>query len=71
MSLLPSSFKVYTSNISARDISYVNKMPATYPKYPFTNTEMKVKTFIDNISDIRNKIARIFENSWDSKFYWK
>ena len=28
-------------------------MPATYPKYPFTNTEMKVKTFIDNISDIR------------------
>ena len=53
MSLLPSSFKVYTSNIPANDISYVNKMPATYPKYPFTNTEMKMKTFIDNISDIR------------------
>ena len=28
-------------------------MPATYPKYPFTNIEMKMKTFIDNISDIR------------------
>ena len=53
MSLLLSSFKVYTSNIPASDISYVNKMPATYPKYSFTNTEMKVKTFIDNISDIR------------------
>ena len=44
MSLLPSSFKVYTSNIAANDISYVNKMPATYPKYLFTNTEMKLKT---------------------------
>ena len=53
MSLLPSSFKLYTSNIPANDISYVNKMPATYPKYPFTNTEMKTKTFIDNISDTR------------------
>ena len=48
MSLLPSSFKVYTSNISANDI----KMRKTYPKYPFTNTETKMKTFIDNISDI-------------------
>ena len=28
-------------------------MPTTYPKYPFTNTEMTIKTFIDNISDIR------------------
>ena len=28
-------------------------MPAIYPKYPFTNTEMKLKTFINNISDIR------------------
>ena len=53
MSLLPPTFKVYTSNIPANDISYVNKMPTTYPKYSFTNTEMKVKTFIDNISDIR------------------
>ena len=53
MSLLPPSFKVYTSNIHANDTSYVNKMPTTYPKYPFTNTEMKMKTFIDNISDIR------------------
>ena len=33
MSLLPSSFKVYTSNIPANDISYVSKMPTTYPKY--------------------------------------
>ena len=53
MSLVPSSFKVYTSNIPANGIRYVNKMPATYPKYPFTNIEMKMKTFIDNISDIR------------------
>ena len=53
MSLLSSSLKVYTSNIPANDISHVNKMPATYPKYPFTSTEMKMKTFIDNISDIR------------------
>ena len=53
MSLLPSSFKVYTSNIPANDISYVSKMFTTYPKYPFTNTEMKMNTFIDNISDIR------------------
>ena len=28
-------------------------MPVSYPKYPFTNTEMKMKTFIGNISDIR------------------
>ena len=53
MSLLPSSFKVYTSNIPANDISSVSKMPTTYLKYPFTNTEMKMKTFIDNTSDIR------------------
>ena len=53
MSLLPSSFKVYTSNIPANDISYVNEMPTTYPEYPFTNTAMKMKTFIDNTSDVR------------------
>ena len=28
-------------------------MPTTYLKYPWTNTEMKMKTFIDNISYIR------------------
>ena len=44
MSLLPSSFKVYTSNIPANDVSYVNKMFTTYPKCPFINTEMKMKT---------------------------
>ena len=66
MSLLPSSFKVYTSNIPANDISYVNKMPATYPKYPFTNTEMKMKTFIDNISDIR-KLKLLESLKIDSK----
>ena len=54
MSLLPPSFKVYTSNIPANDISYVNKMSTTYPKYPFTNTEMKIKTFIDNTSDMKS-----------------
>ena len=53
MPLLPSSFKVYTSNIPANNISYVNEMPTTYPNYTFTNTEMKMKKFIDNISDIR------------------
>ena len=53
MSLLPSCFKVYTSIIPANDISYVNKMATTYPKYLFANTEMKMKTFIDNISDIK------------------
>ena len=53
MLLLPSSFKVYTSNIPANDISYVNKMPKIYPKYPFTKTEIKMETFMDNISDIR------------------
>ena len=53
MSLLPSSFKVYTSNIPANDISSVSKMPTTYLKYPFTNTEIKMKTFIDNTLDIR------------------
>ena len=51
--LLPSSFELYTSIIPGNDISYVNKMPATYSKYHFTNTEMKMKTFIDNISNIR------------------
>ena len=53
ISLLTPSFKVHTSNIPANDISYVNKMPTTYSKYTFTNTEMKMKIFIDNISDIR------------------
>ena len=53
MPLLPPSFKVYTSNIPANDISYVNKMSTTYRKYPFTNTEMKIKTFIDNTSDTK------------------
>ena len=47
MSLLPSCFKVYTSIIPANDISYVNKMATTYPKYLFANTEMKMKTFIE------------------------
>ena len=28
-------------------------MPTTYPKFPFTNTEMKMNTFTDSISDIR------------------
>ena len=53
MSLLLPSFKVYTSNIPANDISYVNKIPTTYPKHPFTNAEMKIKTFIHDTSDIR------------------
>ena len=44
MSLLPSSFKVYTSNIPANDVSYENKIFTTYPKCPFINTEMKMKT---------------------------
>ena len=71
-SLWSSSFKVHTSNIPANDISYVNKMPANYPKYPFTNTGMKMKKIIDNIRHKEVKIARIFENwLWDSKFYWK
>ena len=52
MSLLPSRFKIYSLNIPANNIIYVNKMPTTYPKCPFTNTKMKMKTFIDNISDI-------------------
>ena len=61
MSLSPSSFKVHTSNIPANDISYANKMPANYPKYPFTNTGMKMKKIIDNIRHKEIKIARIFE----------
>ena len=28
-------------------------MPTTYPKYPFINTEMRMKTFVDNILDTR------------------
>lgn len=52
MSLLTPSTKVYTSNIPGTDTSYVNKMYKTYAKQLFTNTEMKIKTFIDNISRI-------------------
>ena len=28
-------------------------MPTNYPKYSFTNSEMKIETFVDNTSDIR------------------
>ena len=74
MSLLSPSFKVYTSNIPANDISYVNKMPTIYPKYPFTNTEMKMKTFIDNTSDMKKlnlletlKIDNVLVNSIENQ----
>ena len=50
--LLSHRFEVYTSNIPANNICYGNKMPTTYPKYPFINTEMKIKLFIDKILNI-------------------
>lgn len=52
MSLLPPNFKVYTSNIPPNDNSSSNTSKK-YPRYPFTPTEAKIKTFVDNISDIK------------------
>ena len=34
-------------------------MHTTYPKKHFTNTEMNLKTFIDNISDLRQLIESL------------
>ena len=45
MPLLPSSFKIHTTNIPTNDISYENEMPTAYPEYLFTNTEMKMNTY--------------------------